>query len=504
MLRLILADDEPVILRGIRKLVDWEKLGISIVGEYEDGRSAMEGIMALKPDIALLDISMPEMDGIEILKNIRQLELPTKVIFVSGFQDFEYAKSAITYGAVEYLLKPLILDELLHALEKAGEMVTNHADGRYKEADKNLPDADKDGKVGLEKTTYLPVLAELVFDEAEDDRVKRLTSFSFISYLKECLSDRRLGIMLETNENIVMVLKGINTENAKEELVKLHEEIGSIMEKKIIFVMGRITDDMGKISKECERCLEMKRYFFFEGEIGVPILYVEGKVFLRQVGMAELSELRGRMTDAVFAQDEKAFDTAFNQFSRALCLAADGRKEDACYYFCSSIRHLEDKLNSMNLGGNALDTRELLEKGRNCQSYEQMKACYRHYLEGYIELLRNMMESNEKKDIVYAKAYIEEHYRENLSLEVMAEIVHMNPYYFSSFFKKNSGENFKDYVNKVRISHAVSLLLSTDLKAYEIAMETGFGDARSFAEAFARVYGETPTNYKKRALEKPK
>ena len=80
----------------------------------------------------------------------------------------------------------------------------------------------------------------------------------------------------------------------------------------------------------------------------------------------------------------------------------------------------------------------------------------------------------------------------------------MNPYYFSSFFKKNAGENFKDYVNKVRISHGVSLLLSTDLKIYEIAMETGFGDARSFAEAFSRVYGETPASYKKRVLDKAK
>lgn len=98
MLKLVLADDEPVIVRGIKKLVDWEKLGILIVGEYENGGSAMEGILGLKPDIALLDISMPGMDGIEILKNIRRLNLSTKVIFISGFQDFEYAKAPLLMG----------------------------------------------------------------------------------------------------------------------------------------------------------------------------------------------------------------------------------------------------------------------------------------------------------------------------------------------------------------------------------------------------------------------
>ena len=152
----------------------------------------------------------------------------------------------------------------------------------------------------------------------------------------------------------------------------------------------------------------------------------------------------------------------------------------------------------MNLPGREPDVGELLKKGRACEDYGQMKAFFLEYLEGYLKHFREMMESSEKKDIVYAKAYIEEHYQENLSLEVLAGIVHMNPYYFSSFFKKHAGENFKDYVNKVRISHAVSLLLSTDKKTYEIAMETGFRDARSFSEVFSRIYGETPSSYKKR------
>ena len=106
--------------------------------------------------------------------------------------------------------------------------------------------------------------------------------------------------------------------------------------------------------------------------------------------------------------------------------------------------------------------------------------------------------SNDKKDIIRAKEYIETHYKENLTLEVMAQEMYMNPYYFSSFFKKNSGENFKDYVNKVRLEHALSLLVSTDLKLYEIANEAGLRDARSFSELFQRTYGETPAGYRKR------
>lgn len=105
------------------------------------------------------------------------------------------------------------------------------------------------------------------------------------------------------------------------------------------------------------------------------------------------------------------------------------------------------------------------------------------------------------KDFIKAKLYIERHYDENLTLEVLAKEVHMNPYYFSSFFKKNAGENFKDYVSRVRVQHAVSLLVSTDMKAYEIAMQTGFSDARVFSENFQRIYHETPKEYRKRAKQ---
>ena len=90
MIRMILADDEPVITRGIRKLLDWERLGIEIIGEYEDGKRALEAIVSKKPEIALLDISMPGMTGVEILKECRAMGSRISIIFVSGFQDFEY------------------------------------------------------------------------------------------------------------------------------------------------------------------------------------------------------------------------------------------------------------------------------------------------------------------------------------------------------------------------------------------------------------------------------
>ena len=97
-MKMILADDEAIITRGLQKLMDWPALGIDIVGVYEDGKAAFDGIVRHRPDLALLDISMPGMTGIDILKECGGMRLKTQIVFISGFQDFAYAKEAVKWG----------------------------------------------------------------------------------------------------------------------------------------------------------------------------------------------------------------------------------------------------------------------------------------------------------------------------------------------------------------------------------------------------------------------
>ena len=153
MIRMIIADDEPIITAGIRKLVNWNELGIEIVGQYMDGKSALEGIIAHRPDIALLDISMPEMTGVEVLKECRLLELPSRVVFISGFQDFEYAKAGIRYGAVDYLLKPIIREELLTAI---GKCISQLEQKLIQPLNGEEETEDYRGLLPLEEGKYLP------------------------------------------------------------------------------------------------------------------------------------------------------------------------------------------------------------------------------------------------------------------------------------------------------------------------------------------------------------
>lgn len=159
---------------------------------------------------------------------------------------------------------------------------------------------------------------------------------------------------------------------------------------------------------------------------------------------------------------------------------------------------MEERCDAYELPGNGSETKELLEKSRDCMTFTEMESLFEQELGQYLDRIKRAAVSSDKKDILKAKDYIEKHYMDNLSLNVLAEEIHMNPYYFSSFFKKNVGENFKDYVNRIRVEHAVPMLISTDMKTYEIAEKVGFGDSRMFNAAFMKVYQETPGSYRKR------
>ena len=123
MYRIVIADDEPLIIRGLKKMMKWGAMDTEVVGQAEDGDQLLNLLDTLEPDIIISDISMPEKTGLDVLKEISKRKLKTKVIFLSGFQEFSYAKEAVTYGAVDYLLKPVSVEELESAINRAKNQI---------------------------------------------------------------------------------------------------------------------------------------------------------------------------------------------------------------------------------------------------------------------------------------------------------------------------------------------------------------------------------------------
>ena len=112
MFKIIIADDEPVIIRGLKKMMNWERLNAEVIGEAANGEELLKKTEELKPDIIISDVAMPRKTGLDVIRQIRENGWKIKVIFLSGYQEFDYVKKAISYEAVDYLLKPVGQEEL--------------------------------------------------------------------------------------------------------------------------------------------------------------------------------------------------------------------------------------------------------------------------------------------------------------------------------------------------------------------------------------------------------
>lgn len=491
MIKMILADDEPVITRGIRKLIDWEQLGIRIVGEYDDGKSAFAAILREQPEIALLDISMPGMSGVDIIRECHGLQCKTQIIFISGFQEFEYAKAALDYGASDYLLKPVIREELLKAIEKCVKTDTaptvvykGNIEFSEKLADRNM--------------IYMPVCIYPVFVHSENEQIRHLIHFSLLSFLEEYFEEHKDGIVFQKENRIVVVLQKTREENVVEELDKIKEGAENATGFQVLLIRGDEIRSMQEIPEMFEKCVEKEGYLFFADQMKYSVISWNEDPFPGRVEFQNTEAVKKAIAEGILAHQREGVREEMDRYRQVVCRLARGRKEDALFYYCTMIQSLEEVLKSKGVSAFFPENQELLERGRNSGSFTELEKLFRDVVYETYDGLGEAVTQNDKKDINKALDYIEMHYAEGLSLNVLAEEVHMNPYYFSSFFKKSTGKNFKDYVNQIRLKHAVTLLLDTDKKVYEIAMDVGFGDARAFNDTFQKTYGETPAGYRKK------
>ena len=494
MIKMIIADDESVIIRGIRKLLDWQSMGIEIVGEYTDGKQGLDGILALKPDIALLDISMPGLTGIDVLRELGNHNARTSVIFISGFQDFEYAKSAVRFGAKDYLLKPIIRGELLAALERCVPIQNEKEPLFSTEKDYSL-------LLGMEKNHYVTLTAHPLFGDT-DEHLKKLKQFSLMGALEESLKSDHAGILFEKDENTVIVLKGMERDEALSYITALEERLFENTDIHICFLAAGLTDSLSQVRSQYELCLSQGDLPFFAGYLKKYCFDLLSSPAPQDEKEADEKErLCRQMEELLLSQKQEEYEKAYLRLCRCISRTCSYSRENACYQFLSTLGRFADRLSQARISCPRPEEARLLAEGIALENYQQMTELFRSSFLELFQAVKKQALSSGRREIDIAADYIEEHYAEPLTLEILAGVVHMNPYYFSSYFKKNMGINFKDYLGTVRLRHAMTLLVSTDRMTYDIAAACGFPDARAFSDLFQKTYGEKPSKYRKRLRE---
>ena len=519
MFKVILADDEPIIIKGLRKMIDWEKLHVQIVAEAGNGEELMEKVRRFSPDIVISDVAMPKMSGLDVIKEIRENDKKTKIIFLSGYQEFEYVRTAIRYDAQEYLLKPVGKEELEQAILRAEQDLKADNPMEYWQEEKtDMQKLFRKGKEDPESREISRKFQELGIQtegmaftgvclslppgfhkEVGNQDMEELLRFSIFKKIQEYVKKENMGFMLkrENNSSSLILAGSPKTcrSQAEEEVKELRDNIYADYKIRLHVGFGGTVlsaKEWKYAYKTAKFCAELY-YFTQEDFIRYEDISRDFKSSFEDYNrqyQEMISSLLGKdgqwkekLNQVLKTVENLHYGNRYAAENRCIAMAMDLYKELQEYHIVSP------------------DTRQEYEgfvaKLRLQPSYSVLVGFMNRFLEKFLEKNAFQDTGAENQVIQQVRRYVQEHYAENLSLEKMAEIVYMNPYYFSSFFKKETGENYKNYLASVRMKEAAKLLMKTDMKTYELAKAVGYNDVRSFTEKFREYYGNSPSGYKK-------
>lgn len=533
--RILLVDDEEEVRKSIIKKIGWQDAGFQVVGDAENGEDALEKIEQLEPDLVLTDIRMPYMDGLMLAEKIRQKYPSMKIIIFSGYDDFEYAKMAIKLNVTEYILKPVNVEELTAILNKIkrnlDEEIKQKRDvNRLRENYKNslpvlrehfLNDLMKEemeeelvdrklseygeNMAGAEK--YIGVIIDLEDINSMENETnslhqeKQLIPFSVKQLVEENLKNYGRFLMFNASaDSNVAVIFAVDSKNTKTGLIAVLGDIckatKKILEVSITMGIGTSVTEISRISRSFHAAENALGYKAIVGAGGtIYINDVEpmnvGRLMFEERDQAEL------IAAVKFGQRER-IEEAVNRLMEKM--------EDAKVHFHQYQAYQLNIINTIIqlVQQQEMDFSEVFEgEGSYLEvlSKPQKKEEFGQWLLQTAIRINQLMSrerANTAKTIIQeAKQYIHENYQNpDLSVEMICRHLHMSQAYFSTIFKKETGQAYTAYLTDVRLNKAVELLNETDDKTYIIAAKVGYQEQNYFSYVFKKRFGISPTKYR--------
>ena len=540
-IKVFLVEDEMVIRRGIKNSIDWEKEGYIFCGEASDGELAYPMIIKEKPDILITDIRMPFMDGLELCKLVKK-ELPNiKILILSGYDEFDYAKEAIRLGVTEYLLKPISSGKLLEALNGVSESIrrekedkdlvrkymeemrenTEHEKQKFFEqmiaGNLSMADALETGKkyeMNLSAGMYNLLLFR--FTLGEENR-KSGELLGEAEYAIEKLTER-LEYVFEFQRSVegwAFLLMADNEEQMSERVKELSKDLEEIMKNySTIAYFGGIGQPVARLReleesfREAERALAARFTMELNRIISVEDIRMAQNVDtlddIEITSFGEIEKTRTMLEKFLNngAEDEidEFVDVYINELPEENLKSVLMRQYiimDAYIVmmsFCEKIEGIEGEMQAQS--------EELKNSMKTSQTLEEIKNYIRMLLKKIIGV-RDTISGRRYSDIIeIAKDQIRKTYMsDEISLNTIAAEVGMSPSYFSSIFSKEMGKTFVEYLTEIRMDRAKELLMCSSMKTSEIGYEVGYKDPHYFSYIFKKTQNCTPKEFRARGKE---
>lgn len=325
---------------------------------------------------------------------------------------------------------------------------------------------------------------------------KRLVVFAVSNLVDELIQLYGSGLVIRKGENLCVIVNHMRVEDDLQHLAsEMRDKILFYLKIHVTICIGMPVLSLQDIKQSYNSAVETMNYSYFETE-GTILSWSQTERSGRSDHL--LADTKQAVIKAVVAKDKQLVQELLGSFFEQAANNANGRKESAVLM---AYALLTDLMEEMLAVGIALQVspEQLKDWQQQMHQFHRFSDLRDFITDRILDILEQVSTaggSREAQQMKIIKEYIEEHYSENITLESMASQVFMNPYYFSSFFKKHTHENFKQYVTNIRMKNAVRLLLQTDLLVYEIAEQVGYHNPRQFSDMFKKSYGKLPQEYK--------
>ena len=529
----LLVDDEEDVIRIIMKKLDWESMGLVIIGHAANGVEALEMAEELSPDIVMTDIKMPYMDGLTLCKKLKELSRTIRVIIFSGFDEFEYAKEAIKMEAAEYLLKPVNAVELKEVFERVKNDLDRELDEK-RNTDKlrayymeSLPVLQEsfymallEGRIAPEQIgRYMDsyqvqlqgpyyVVAVLHISQQSLEEESRMDPFlqavSVRKFAEEQVEDRWRSRVVIYLGDIIM----ISQMHSREEMLEYTNEMDRLcrMAKKVC--NARITAGIGYLCDNLEQ-LPLS-YQGAKQAVSYRVLY--GNTSISEVEPAEHVELNWEDVYSTYIQqimkkvrvgEQDGLEKAISQFTEWLSGEQISMQkyrivmmELVAELFRFTASH---NLNPENVfGGNGDVYSQVLQM----ESAEVLDRWLRRVCTNLQNAVMNERQDSTKFFVKNAEEYVKEHFADqDLGVDEVCRKLNVSAAYFSTIFKKETGKTFVRYLTDYRMEKAVNMLMTGNEKTYVIAEKVGYAEPNYFSYVFKKQFGMSPSKYKAERLE---
>ena len=534
MYRILIVEDEEIEREYLRRHIDWNSMDIEIAAALESGEEALEFADTVDIDVLLTDIKLIGMSGLKLAKKLLEKKPALKVIILSGYQEFEYAREAVEMQAFSFLTKPVDVEDLKAVLGKVVVRCTDEELDRLERerlnhlVEQNMPVLKNrffddlvsgrlsDAEIYKNLTYYgLDLLGDCFnvlvaeidsFEDVVDGMEQREVHLHIIKVL-ECfgLADQKIrAVTFHLNGgkySTILGFSGLKTEELNDASIgiaqRIQEKVNRQYGLNLTLGIGKGVTRISQLKLPFKQASDALAYKFYMGNN--QIIHYNDVNYFKNSSRVDTDEACKSIVTAIELCDRERLDTGidrlFNDIRSQAC--TDVYIRNICIHVISKISVILQDMNESFSGVFGSETL-IWEKLLKLDTVFDLQMWLRNILNTVINYLLDKKSGCNKKIVKDMIAYIEKNYMENISVTDISREVYLSPNYTSILFKKEVGESFTNYLIEYRINKAVQLLKETNLKIYEIGNCVGYTNTSHFCSAFKKYYGVSPNEFRER------